>query len=319
MEGKGTQLWTLSGDAQTYERNKNLLTGRLANRFSPDQINGHTLERGLENLVVKSSLDIIDDGCDLRKPYSKSLPHLTSVKALDGDWVNGYNSFNSVAISDVNQEIHLLRCTPYCYADPHFNRSVGAGFGEKELIQAQIQQTDQALKESFAGIDLWHLLDRKHDEQATFELIDGLESYFVIRLKANRNSNETKLDSAGKTQSIKLLEANLDNTLTQILDRFVWKNRLYQQAKLTTTYGKLRLAEKTYQVVRIQVCDREGQPIFSQPMRLLTNAAIDNHQQTFQLYQRYLKRSKIEADAARGCLSFSKKSWAGRNFRSETF
>ena len=72
MAGKGTQVWTLSGDSQSYERNKNLLNGRLSNSFSPDQINGHTLERSLENLVVKSSLDVIHDGCDLRKPYSKS-------------------------------------------------------------------------------------------------------------------------------------------------------------------------------------------------------------------------------------------------------
>ena len=195
MEGKGTQVGTLSGDSQAYERNKNLLNGGLSNSFSPDQINAHTLERSLNNLVVKSSLDVIHEGCDLGKPYSKSLPHLTSVKALDGNWVNGYNSFHSVAISDVNKEIHLLRCTPYSY--PHFNRNLGAGFSEKERIETQIQQTDQALKEGFPGIDLWHLLDRKHDDQATFELINRLESYFVIRLKANRNSNETKQGSGG--------------------------------------------------------------------------------------------------------------------------
>jgi hypothetical protein len=104
MEGKGTQIWTLSGDASTYERTKNLLNGRLANSFSPEQINAHTQERSLANLLVKNSLDVLHDGSDIRKPYSKALPHLTSVKALDGHWVNGYNSFNSVAISDVNKE-----------------------------------------------------------------------------------------------------------------------------------------------------------------------------------------------------------------------
>jgi hypothetical protein len=77
--------------------------------FHPSSINAHTLERtgppgSLDNLQVKNSLEVIHDGSDIRKPYSKVLPHLTSVKALDGDWVNGYNSFNSVAISDVNKE-----------------------------------------------------------------------------------------------------------------------------------------------------------------------------------------------------------------------
>ena len=313
MEGKGTQVWSLSGDGPTYERNKNLLNGRLANSFSPEQINAHTLERSLDHLQAKNSLDIIPDGSDIRKPYSKVLPHLTSVKALDGHWVNGYNSFNSVAISDVNKEIHLLRCSPFSYADPQFNQRVGAGFCEKELIDQQIQQIDQALKERFPGIDLWHLLDRKHDDEATFALIEELGSYFAIRLKANRNSNETNVNEKGKLLSIKLLEASLESSLTQILDRFVWKNKVFQQAALTTTYGKLRLGEKTYQVVRIQVSDRNNRPLFPQPMMLLTNAPLENHQQAFQLYQRYLKRSKIE-----GVFKFLKEE-LGRNFRSETF
>jgi hypothetical protein len=191
--------------------------------------------------------------------------------------------------------VHLLRCTPYSYADPQFNHVVGAGFTEKELIETQIRQLDQALKAQFTGVALWHLLDRKHDDENTFKLFDELESYFVIRLKANRNSNETKLDEKGKPLSIKLQEAKLKHRLTQTLIRFVWKNRLYQQAQLTTTYGQLRLGEKTYPVCRIQVSDRNHQPIFPEPMLLLTNAPLENHQQAFALYQRYLKRSKIEA------------------------
>ncbi len=294
MEGKGTQIWTLSGDANEYERIKNLLNGRLSNSFSPEQINAHTLARSLEHLQAKSHLDVIHDGSDIGKPYSKTLPHLTSVKDLSEHWVNGYNSFNSVVISDVDKQIHLLCASPYSYADPGFNQAIGAGFSEKEIIDRQVTQTDQALKERFPQVSLWHLLDRKHDDIATFELIDGLESNFVIRLKANRNSNESKLDQKGKLQPVKLQQAQLQESLTQILDRFIWKNKVYQQASLTTTYGKLCLGGHTYQVCRIKVSDRKGVPIFKEPMLLLTNALVENHLQAFQIYQRYLKRSKIE-------------------------
>jgi hypothetical protein len=196
---------------------------------------------------------------------------------------------------------------------------VGAGFSEKQIIEAQIQQIDQALKERFPDRERWHLLDRKHDDEATFKLINGLESYFVIRLKANRratprNSNEIKRDSNGKAVSVKLLDASLENSLTQTLDRFVWKNRVYQQASLTTTYGKLRLGDQTYQVARIQISDRESRPIFPQPLLLLTNAAINNHQQAFQLYQRYLKRSKIE-----GVFKFLKEELGWEKFQIRDF
>ncbi|HCF28172.1 MAG TPA: hypothetical protein DEV81_13445 [Cyanobacteria bacterium UBA11049] len=294
MEGKGTKVWSLSQDAHEYERIKNLLSGRLANSFTPEQINAHTLKESLEHLQVKANLEVIHDGSDIRKPYSKALPHLTSVKALNGDWVHGYNTFNSIVISEVDQQIHLLQCTPYSYSDPHYNQAIGAGFTEKEIIENQLQATDQALKERFPGVTLWHLLDRKHDDESTFAFIDGLKSHFVIRLKANRNSNETKVDENGKTVFIKLNHARLTHTLTQPLERFVWKNKVYQQASLTTAYGTLSLSENTYQVCRIEVKDRQGNPIFKEPMLLLTNAPIENLQQAFQLYQRYLKRSKIE-------------------------
>jgi len=56
-----------------------------------------------------------------RSPTARVLassPHLGEKDLDDGDWVNGYNTFNSVVISDVNKEIHLLRCTPYSYGGP---------------------------------------------------------------------------------------------------------------------------------------------------------------------------------------------------------
>jgi hypothetical protein len=303
MEGKGTKVWSLSEDAHEYERMKNLLSGRLANSFTPEQVNAHTLKESLEHLQAKANLEVIHEGSDIRKAYSKELPHLTSVKALDGDWVNGYNTFNSVVISDIDKQIHLLQCRPYSYADPQYNQVIGGGFSEKELIESQLKQTDQALKERFPLVTLWHLrshvpqvsgLDRKHDDEATFKFIDELKSHFVIRLKATRNSNETYLDESGKTVFIKLNQAQLTHSLTQPLERFVWKNKVYPQASLTTTYGTLALGEKTYQVCRIQVSDRKGNRIFKEPMLLLTNAPVENHPQVFQIYQRYLKRSKIE-------------------------
>ena len=297
MEGQGTKLWTLSADGKEYERMKNLLNGRLTNSFTPEQINAATRQASLAHLQAKKSLEVIYDGSDIRKPYSQALPHLTSVRSLSKsrEWIKGYNTFNSVVISDVDKQLHLLQCTPYSYADPQYNQSVGAGYTEKELIEEQIRQNDQVLKAHFPGVELWHLLDRKHDDEATFELIASLESKFIIRLKASRNSNETYQDEQGKTKTIKLLEAQLETTLTQVLERFVYKKKAYQQAKLTTSYGKLTLSGKTYWVVRIQVSDRQGQSLFQEPMLLLTNAQVKDHQQAFQVYQRYLKRSKIES------------------------
>ena len=42
---------------------------------------------------------VIVDGSDLRKPYATALPHLTKVRALDGDLVPGYCTRNILAIT----------------------------------------------------------------------------------------------------------------------------------------------------------------------------------------------------------------------------
>jgi len=49
-------------------------------------------------------------------------------------------------------------------------------------------------------------------------------------------------------------------------------------------------------------------------MLLLTNAAIDNHQQAFQIYQRYLKRAKIE-----GVFKFLKEELGWEKFQIRDF
>ena len=94
--GQSTQLWSLSSDSNEYGRNLNLLSGRLKNSLTPEGINEQTLRAGLSNLSVKDRVEVIHDGSDIRKPYSKLLPHLTKVKSLEKQMVNGYNTFNSI-------------------------------------------------------------------------------------------------------------------------------------------------------------------------------------------------------------------------------
>ncbi|MFN4146221.1 MAG: transposase, partial [Runella sp.] len=86
----------------------------------------------------------------------------------------------------------------------------------------------------------------------------------------------------------------LQQSQEQILEKFVWKNKVFQQAKITLTWGALMLKDKTYSVVRVQVFDREKKSIFKEPMLLITNELVDNLEAAFEIYRAYLRRSKIE-------------------------
>ena len=293
-DGQSTKLWSLSSDSNEYERNLNLLSGRLKNSLTPEGINEQTLRAGLSKLSFKNRVEVIHDGSDIRKPHSKVLPHLTKVKSLEKQTVNGYNTFNSILISDLNKQIHLLASTPYSRSDPNYNQTIGAGFNHDDIVFNQIKQTDETLKVQFPDLKVRHLLDRGHDDQALFEFIDDLESSFIVRVKSNRNSNEFILDQKGKPQFVKLVNATLEQTQERVLEKFVWKNKVFQQAKMVITWGKLILKCKTYSVVKLQVFDREKKAIFKDQMLLITNELVHNFDLAFEIYQAYLRRSKIE-------------------------
>ena len=292
--GQSTQLWSLSSDSNEYGRNLNLLNGRLKNSLTPEGINEQTLRAGLSNLSVKDRVEVIHDGSDIRKPYSKLLPHLTKVKSLEKQMVNGYNTFNSIVINDLDKQIHLLASTPYSTSDPNHNQTIGAGFNQNDIIFGQITQTDEAIKTYFPDLKARHLFDRGHDDQNLFEFVDDLGSDFIVRAKSNRNSNEFTVDQKGKLQAVKLINSSLEQTQERILEKFVWKNKIFQQAKMTIIWGKLTLKDKTYSVVKVQVVDREKKAIFKDQMLLITNELVNNFEAAFEIYQAYLRRSKIE-------------------------
>lgn len=292
--GQSTKLWSLSSDSNEYERNLNLLSGRLKNSLTPEGINQQTLRAGLSNLSVKNRVEIIHDGSDIRKPYSKNLPHLTKVKSLEKQIINGYNTFNSIVINDLDKRVHLLASTLYSTSDPNYNQTIGAGFTQNDIILSQIKQTDEALKTEFADLKVRHLFDRGHDDQNLFEFVDNLGSTFIVRAKSSRNSNEFTIDEKGKPQAIKLINTSLQERQERILEKFVWKNKVFQQAKIAMTWGKLTLKDKTYSVVKVQVFDREKKAIFKDVMLLITNELIDSFDTAFEIYKAYLRRSKIE-------------------------
>jgi hypothetical protein len=177
--GQSTQLWSLSSDSNEYGRNLNLLSGRLKNSLTPEGINEQTLRAGLSNLSVKDRVEVIHDGSDIRKPYSKLLPHLTKVKSLEKQMVNGYNTFNSIVINDLDKQIHLLASTPYSTSDPNYNQTIGAGFNQNDIIFGQITQTDEAIKTYFPELKLGIFLT---EDTMTKIYLNSLTTWVVISL-----------------------------------------------------------------------------------------------------------------------------------------
>lgn len=318
-----TQLWTLSKDSKEYEKFLHFLDGSLKSSLNLEMSNESLLLRSLDNITFKNVLYVVHDGTNILKPESKVQPDLCKVRDLEGNLVNGYPTFCSVCVNDIDKEIHLLQCTPYTTnAEGGFNQSL-CGFTEKELIEAQIRTVDKALKERFLGVTIIHLLDRKHDDLFYFSLFNSLESHFVIRAKLNRNSNEVIFseeevssfsEKKEKPKAVKLVNATLVSTQESTLEKFVWKNKRYQQAKLVSSYGTLVIKGVTFYVVKMQVYEEGGKKIFKEPILLITHQVVDSHAIAFEIYQQYLIRSRIE-----GVFKFLKQEMGWEDFRVQDF
>lgn len=113
-------------------------------------------------------------------------------------------------------------------------------------------------------------------------------------MKISRNSNETTVNEEGKKVAVKLENVAMPNTHSEVLDKIILGNKVYQQVKRQIEWGTLALEGKTYAVVRVTLFTRKGKEIFPKPMLLITNYTINNEQQATSIYRIYMKRAIIE-------------------------
>lgn len=71
------------------------------------------------------------------------------------------------------------------------------------------------------------------------------------------------------------------------------KGKVHHNVSCVVEWEPLTLGEKTYHVVRITL-QKEGKPLFEQPMLLITNRTINTSDQAKEVYRAYILRFKIE-------------------------
>lgn len=287
IKGAGhLKIWSLSADSNEYERYERLLEASNKYHLSTEMMNSALQLKGKENLQREKSITIIHDPSDIRKPYSLEMENIDKVQSLNGEWINGYSSFNSVAI-DSASKIHLLGCTPYSKKE---NKDY------QELQNEQIISTSKALKEVNKDCILIHCLDRGFDDQECFKLIDkDLEDKFVVRIKLNRNSSIEQWDEAkGKQTKLKLKNAPFSNSFTRTIQKFSWGKKVYFDLTATYFYDRFFVGDDNYWVVKVELKDKKGQLVFKEPMLLVSNILVFSEEVALFVFTTYLKRSKIE-------------------------
>lgn len=324
MEKKMIRLFTLAKDKNEYNRFKSLLEGSLKSVLDDEKISQALRENSSDAMSGQKQIILIHDPCDIRKEYSEKLENLGKVLDLDKQVINGYYTFNTVALDDDGKRLHLVDTKVYSNREPKFVSQEELKLYHKGALQKsedpeqraeiikplieaddyintstvtkeQLQKTSQAFKQEQPDAQITHILDAGFDNQDVFTHIDKeLEDEFVIRLKLSRNSNEIYIDDKAKERYTKLKKVKLANKKRFPIQKVQIKNKVYQQASCLIEYGDITFEEQKYTVVRVMLHDKKGQKIFKEPMLLLTNRKVKTLAQAHGVYFTYLKRSKIE-------------------------
>jgi len=279
------KIWTLSSDRNEYERWAYQLS-KQEGGLDIGALNEMMLSHSVSGLEGAHSVVVVHDACPLRKPYAQQMEYIGKVRGLEGNIINGYESFNSVAIG--KDKLHLLSCTPFSSKEELVDK--------KELAFEQISRVSQAFKEANPEVVLTHLIDREADDAEFFDEIASLSDRYVIRAKANRNSDVQGWDEEkGKPCPVKLINKQLEHSFIQHFDKFMHGGKCYQQAQAKVEYERVWVGEQWRYAVKVRLFTRDGKALFKDPMLLITNIVVDSEQMALHVYQLYLKRAKIEA------------------------
>lgn len=309
---------------------KTLFNGELQSVLDDQKISEVLRDISVAELSDEDVVIALHDPCDIRKAYSEKLENLGIVRDLKGNFINGFNTFNTVCVNGDGKRLHLSDITVYSNGDKaHYVKQAELDalvekqvksikqkepvkLTEREMAILQLLEEDelvnlgrvtrnqlsavsQQFKEANPEIAVWHVLDRQFDGAPLFEFITHhLNDNFTIRLKISRNSNEKSVNKEGKAVAVKLKDVSLSVKRVEVLDKVRIKKKVYQQVKRVIEWGILTLEGETYYVVRVTLLRRDGTPIFKHPMLLLTNHPVGSHQEALSIYRVYLMRSKIE-------------------------
>ena len=157
--------------------------------LNPETISNSLLANSVQSLAEEDSLIVLHDPSDIRKPYAKTLESLGKVRNLDGNIVNGYSTFNSVAVDCSGKTLKLLDSIAYSNGDKAYLKNKDLATQTKdpealsvdekarydfvrlqiasgnchnltEVTYGQLQRTSEALKKTKPERKLVHVLNR---------------------------------------------------------------------------------------------------------------------------------------------------------------
>lgn len=319
VSNKSCQLWPLSADHNEYNNFHHMLDGSLKTTVTTEKINLCLLAEQSEYFRSKDYHIIVHDPSNIRKPESSKSEYLSQVKDLDNRIVNGYMTYNCVAVDLKTSPIHLIRCVPYSTEQPEYVtqeelqlmadgklpdkerekqinelEKQGKTFNLRTLTFDAAKVIGEQIHKDNPKAEVIDVYDRGFDYHQLFEYETQIGNLFVVRSKLNRNSNELIINENGKEKAIKLKNQFFFESTEKTYNKVRFRDKTYINAKGFFEWNFVEINSKTYSVVRIRFYSSKGKKIFTEPMLLITNIQVDQDKLAMLVFEIYMTRSKIE-------------------------
>ena len=120
IENQSIRLWSNASDKAKFDRCKRLIDGSLKSVLDDEKMTEALRENSVNALGSHDRLILLHDPCDIRKEQSKTLEKLGRVRALDNKPINGYETFNTVAIDEKGKNVRPVDISIYSNGDEHY-------------------------------------------------------------------------------------------------------------------------------------------------------------------------------------------------------
>jgi hypothetical protein len=150
IEHKSVQVWSISDSKAEFDRSRRLIGGSLKSVLDAAKTADALREHSVAALGQEARLIILHDPCDIRKEHAQLLENLGKVRDLDGNIINGYSTFNTVAVDVTGKTVYPTDITAYSNRDEHYVKVEELKDFGKGKLQESASQADRERAEQIA-------------------------------------------------------------------------------------------------------------------------------------------------------------------------
>lgn len=254
-------------------------------------------QQGVAALAESRELVLVLDGMELRREGAQAQEHLMKVKALNGQLVNGYRSFNVLGIGEAGRR-GLLYHHLFSSEQPDFR-------SENVEIRQALEATEAALSD-FAGDKTW-VLDRGFDNDEVWWWIwEHTHSHVVWRVQ--HKGRVVQWQTAQGEWEARYLEATLAHLqpLATLQTELVVRLKGQKQAKrqpvtvevaavpLRVYAPKDKSSQKSRPAKAVWCVQVKVQQAVEDPWLLLTDWPVTDAEAALRLFRFYRQRWAVE-------------------------